>query len=321
MARNTTGYKLAGTETFRISSAKLLSRWGGNLQNVEKSLRKIYIPDEGKTFVQVDQSGAEALVVAYLCRAGKFRQLFNVGIKSHVYVALNLFADVWKAKLPEIDINEYLCATIDKLTTLPKWKELDKLIKSSDLWPSAERYYYMAKQVCHSANYSIGANEFALNVLKNSEGQIALTSLQAGTFLAKYNTLFPEIKNWHLEIQLALKMTRTLRNLQGFPRRFYGPLIDKTFKEAYAFVPQSTVGTITNIAVTTLQRFIEQEKLDWDILTSTHDSYLVQCPPAEAEACASKMKEFIEQCLVNSRGEEFRMKSEASIGPNWKDMK
>ena len=318
--RNTTGYKLAGTETFRISSAKLLGKWGGNLQNVEKYLRKIYIPDDGKVFVQVDQSGAEALVVAYLTREGRFRQLFKVGIKSHVYVALCLFSDVWQAKLPHLKIDEYIACPIATLTTLPGWKELDKLIKSSDSWPSAERYYYMAKQVCHSANYSIGANEFALNVLKNSEGQIALSSLQAGTFLAKYNSLFPEIKQWHLDIQLALKMTRTLRNLQGFPRKFYGPLNDKTYKEAYAFIPQSTVGTITNIAVTRLQNYIEAEGLAWDLLTSTHDSYLVQCPESDASEASRIMREFINQRLVNARGEEFFMRSEASIGKNWKEM-
>ena len=64
--RNTTIYKLGGTETFRASSSKWFGR-GTNLQNIEKSMRQLYWADDGKVLVQVDQSGAEALIVSYLC--------------------------------------------------------------------------------------------------------------------------------------------------------------------------------------------------------------------------------------------------------------
>ena len=43
--RFTTSWKLAGTDTMRLGSAKLLSLWGNNSQNYEKKLRATIIPD------------------------------------------------------------------------------------------------------------------------------------------------------------------------------------------------------------------------------------------------------------------------------------
>ena len=98
------------------------------MQNFPKDLRKLFIPDEGKVFIQVDQSGAEALVVSYLCTEGNFRSLFLHGIKSHVYVALRLFADVWSSEMGR-SVDEFCTAPIDKVATLKGWADLDKVIK------------------------------------------------------------------------------------------------------------------------------------------------------------------------------------------------
>ena len=76
LPRVSTYYNVSGTKTFRLASKAIFGIYGTNLQNWEKSLRKLIIPDDGYKFVQVDQSGAEALVVAYLCKHGNFRDLF-----------------------------------------------------------------------------------------------------------------------------------------------------------------------------------------------------------------------------------------------------
>jgi DNA polymerase I-like protein with 3'-5' exonuclease and polymerase domains len=321
--RNSCLYKIAGTTTFRLASKKLPNGRGTNLQNVEKSSRIYYVPDPGKVFVQVDQSGAEALVVAYLCKHGNFRDLFLNGIKSHVYVALHVFADQWQKRLNKssldvkFDIEPFLAATPQTLTSVAGWKDLDKLIKSSDDWPSNERYYYIAKMICHASNYGMRPPAFQLNVLEKSEGRIVLTKEQSTHYLLTYHGLFCEIKEWHQEVFDAVSKTRTLFNLFGFPRAFTSALDETNMKDAIAFVPQSTVGTITNIAYTQLQNYIEDTNRDWDLLANTHDSYLCQCPPAEAEECAKMMKYFIEQDLTSPRGEKFKMKSEAKKGLNW----
>lgn len=312
--RNTTIYKVAGTETFRLASAKLWGK-GSNLQNVEKSMRTIYEPDEGKILVQVDQAGAEALIVAYLCEPTcKLREMFTLGIKPHVYIGL-MFPHHWSAQFPQIEeIKKLPLAEIKKH---PLWKPLESAIKDSDNNPPARRYYYQYKQTCHSSNYDIKAPTFRLNILEKSGGKIVLTNQQAIEYLSAYHSMLPEIKQWHREVERILYKTKTLYNLFGYPRRFTGLINEASMKEAYAFTPQSTVGTITNIAYTKLQEYIEQQRLDWDLLGNCHDSYLVQCPIGEELVCAAKMKELIEQDLISPRGEPFKMKSEASVGMNW----
>jgi hypothetical protein len=362
MARNTCIYNQPGAVSFRRSSSSFTVdilneiKVGTNLQNIEKEARRLYHSDgytealkekcamylqnrdiniftaeERKKltiFCQVDQSGAEALIVAYLCRKGNFRDLFTFGVKPHVFVALHLFSKIWEDELNKyasadfkIDINEALHTSIPDLHKLHYWKKLDKIIKDSDNWPAEQRYYYIAKQICHSSNYGIRPPTFALNTLEKSKGRVVIPKEAAEKYLLFYHSLFPEIQEWHREVQRQLETTRIIYNLQGFPREFTGELIDSILKEAYAQAPQSTVACITAKAYVDLQRYIEAHKLLWDILADTHDSYLVQCPIGEEEVCCKTMQSFMNQELVSPRGENFRMKSEAQWGFNWAPLK
>lgn len=322
--RNSTCYSIGGTNTFRLASHKIFGKWGTNLQNLEKYLRKIYWADPGKILVQVDQAGAEALIVAYLCKSGNFRDLFLNDVKPHVFVGLHLFKNIWQEKINKnkidikCDISEICSLSIPQLKYHIFWKELDAIIKSSDNWSAQERYYFIAKQVCHSSNYGIGPSRFVLNTLEKSRGKIVLTKKQAEEYLTFYHSLFPEIREWHAEVKAQLEATGYLYNLFGFPRYFHknGKYEETMFKEAYAFNPQSTVGTITNIALTKLQDFIEISALDWDILANGHDSYLAQCPIKEVNDCVSIMTDLINMEL-KANGESFRMRSEAAVGLNW----
>lgn len=319
--RITTGYKLAGTTTYRLSSAKLLGRWGNNLQNFEKALRKIVIPDAGMEFVQVDQSGAEALIVAYLTRAGKFRQMFNVGIKSHVYVALNLFQKQWEQELG-YSIADIVASSMLEISKHPKWPEVDALIKESDNWPGARRYYYIAKMVVHASNYGMKAPTFQINVLQKSEGTIVMSRQQADLALNSYHELFPEIRSWHSDVINKVLTTRMLHNLFGYPRYFSGHLDSSQQKEWFAFRPQSTVGTITNRCFSSIQREIETSGLyGSDILENNHDSVLLQVPLEHSRTVGAITKKHMNQQLMNDAGEVFYMKSNASYGNNWYDMK
>lgn len=106
---------------------------------------------------QTDCAGAEALIVAYLCKDGDFRQLFINNIKPHVFVGAHLFSEIWRKKIREIgtlgdikfDMDLILNSPIRELKSVPYWKELENLVKDSDNWSLEERYYYLAKQTCH----------------------------------------------------------------------------------------------------------------------------------------------------------------------------
>jgi hypothetical protein len=301
------------------------------MQNIEKSMRQIYIPDEGKIFIQTDQYGAEALIMAYDCEPASYRQLFIHNVKPHVYVALHLFKDIWKKKMREhnlsgdipIDIDEIIRTPVTDLKNNPYWKSLDLLIKDSDNWSLSERYYYLAKQTVHSSNYDIQAPTFRMNVLEKSGGKIVIPKEESERFLLVYRSLFPEIPARNQRVKRQADMTRMLYNFHGHPYNItlYNPT-ESNYKEWYSWCPQSTVGEITNIAFYKMQEFIESNRLDWDVLINGHDSILTQSPISEELDCARKQKEFIEQEFTSPvDGVVFKMRSETQSGYNWSPAK
>lgn len=351
--RNTTLYKNA-PKTFRRSSAQLITGHGGNCQNIEKSVRKIYHPDgfrpeleakcryymqTGDTsvfteeelavlrlFGQRDQSGAEALIMAYDCEPGAYRQLFENNIKPHVFVGMHLFQEIWPKKMKEMgglvedfDIDALCYSKIPELKKNPHWYDLDKLIKSSDNWSTSERYYYFSKQTCHSGNYGIEWAHFQLNILEKSGGKIFIPNDEAKRFLMVYRGLFPEIPERNRRIARQVEETKVIYNMLGFPYYITNyNILPVTMMEYYAWGPQSTVGEITRIAVTDMQEYIESEKKPWDNLADTHDSWLTQFPLLDVQEYLQKSEEFMNQELISPvDGVRFRMKSEANIGFNW----
>lgn len=327
--RNSTCIKIAGTNTFRLSSTKLFDYWGSNLQNIEKSVRQIYIPDDGYIFVQVDQSGAEALIVAYCGEAGKYRELFKNDVKPHTYLAMRLFKHVWPHKMMEnrlisslddFNIDEIINTPIADLKNHQHWRNLSRLIKDSDDWSLTERYYYLAKMVEHSSNYDIQPPALRMNILDKSGGRITISQADSEDYLGTKFALYPEIKgSFHRYVERCAKDTGYLYNLLGHPLCVTDYDITPTIlKELYAVIPQSTVGEITNMAYVKLYNYIQTNKLKWDILANTHDSYMCQCPIGEEVECARVMQEFINVPLVSPiDGAEFSMKSEAAVGYNW----
>lgn len=283
-----------------------------------------------RVLLQVDQSGAEALIVAYDCEPSNYRQLFIHNVKPHVYVALKLFKDIWRKKAGEhgfaisADDIEQLCETkISELKLNPYWKDLDLLIKDSDNWPLTERYYYLAKQTVHSANYDIKENTFIMNILEKSGGKIVIDRDKGKFFLGTYRSLFPEIPERCKRIERQVEDTKILYNMFGFPFMVTDySVLSTSMKDLYAWSPQSTVGEITRIAFSRMQEWIEQENKPYDILQDNHDSYLVQCPLLEVKTCKEKMQECMNQRLISPvDGVEFSMKSEAQCGLNWSPQK
>ena len=360
-------YKLAGTKTFRRSSCQILPKkqvingkivskgWGGNSQNWEKSMRGIYIPDGFKNeliekckfyletgdtsifteeelanlriFLQRDQSGAEALIVAYECENGNYRQLFINSIKPHVYVGLKLFKEVWKKRLDNrlieqgCNIDELCDIPIPLLKKNPFWKDVDTLIRSSDSWPVETRYYYFAKQTCHSANYDVQQNSFRMNVLDKSGGKVVLTKEQGTMFLDVYRSLFPEIPDRNNRIAQQARDHKILWNMFGHPYNITDYDVSYKLKELYAWSAQSTVGEITRIATTKLYDWIQEyDKSTVDNLADTHDSYLIQSRLDEIKEVKDKSAEFMNLPFVSPYdGVKFNMKSEFKIGFNWYD--
>jgi DNA polymerase I-like protein with 3'-5' exonuclease and polymerase domains len=93
---------------------------------------------------------------------------------------------------------------------------------------------------------------------------------------------------------------------------------DSLWKEAYSWIPQSTVGCITNIAWVKMQDYIETHNKNWDLLINCHDSILMQAPLAERDEAAKVLQSFMTMPLTATDGiTQYRMKSEVCSGLNW----
>jgi len=327
----TCSYTLTKVKTFRLSSRALFamrgkkeSGWGTNLQNWNKKTRQLIIPHPGNVFVQVDQAGAEAKIVAYYAPSGRYRDLFTYGVKPHTYLALHLFKPVWEEKLGE-PIDRFLTCPIAELRNQPRWKELEGFVKASDNDIPARRYYFMAKCTCHSGNYDVREREFVMSILERSEGEVVIPLKDGERFLAVYRQeLFPEIQNgFQAYVRQCMLRDRVLRNAFDYP---YHIMVDKIetsdYKHYYAWIPQSTVGTITNLADCEIQEKLDSgEYRDFAVVQNNHDSLLFETPQGNEAVVAQIAQKHLNRRMVNPWGEEYFMGSEASVGPNWYNMK
>lgn len=328
LPRDTTHNIVSGTESFRRASRMLLSskletpynNFGGNRANLEKGMRRIWKADKGYIMCQVDQAGAEALIVAHLCQDKKYRSLFKNGLKPHAYLALKLFREVWHQYFPADQV-ELACNTpIERLKLLPFFADLVRCISDSDNWESSKRYYHFAKKTIHAGGYGMRENTFILQMMKESEGEINLTKTQGKEFLSGFHNEFPEIQDWQFRVFATARKKKQLRNLFGHPYNITSYIPDdiEKCKDLFAWIPQSTVAEITRTAYCNLQEHIETENRDWHILADTHDSYLAEAPEDQGMELAKTMKHFIEIEFTSPfDGSVFRMKSGVSLGFNW----
>lgn len=322
--RNTTSWGIGIANSFRNTSKKLFGNWpqeaGGNLQNPSDRICQLYIPDDGKVFIQCDQAGADARVMAYLMPAGnKLRLLYEHDIKPHTYIALHLFKEYWIGLFDSATINVLCTMAISDLQKHSEWPRVAEAIKTDkDSRTGFELKYFLGKKSVHSFNYKKMPQTFIFDILKESEGKLVIPLDEGIRIYDTYHSLVPELRRLHVAQEKHLRTYRELRNLQGFPRRFEGLFCDKFFREAISFIPQSTVACINKDAWIDMQEYIETHNKDWDILNEKHDSLLMQVPIPEALEAGKILKNFQERKLLSPYGETFYMKSELSIGANWR---
>lgn len=305
--RITTSYKVAGTKSFRLASAKLFGHYGGNLQNCPESLYCCLTADKDRIIVSRDQSGAEALIVAYEANDGNFRQLFLNGIKPHVYMALQRFIDHFRGDYPR---ERYEFKTPAELKALPEWPELNSRIKHDAI------RYYIGKKIIHMKNYDAKWPTYQLDVLRESSGAVVISDAEAKKDLLMHETIFPEIKEQQGRLLAKVKEERRLNNLFGYPRVFYGRWDGEMQRDALSWIPQSTVGCITHIAIHEINLYAERNDKKWDLLLNLHDAFKYQVPLDDVEEFLEISKKAIERELTSTTGNCFRMRSEAQIGKN-----
>ena len=247
-----TNYNVAGTTTGRRASRKHAFGYGNNAQNFPKHglsakiYRRCLVARPGKIFLMVDQMQAEDWPVSALAMNTSALTELHTGVDRHKKMACAVFRlgeDHYDAK---------------------GWKD------------SMERF--LGKKIRHANNYGMKGNTMSDSLAK--EG-ISMPAAGCQALLDIANMLDPSIKGvFHAYVQKELGDKRLLRTPWGRERQFFGLRSgessgnQKIYREAYSYIPQSTVGDSTGFAVYDLESEsdVRGSKTPPAVIQEGHDS-------------------------------------------------
>ena len=245
----------AGTETFRYSSSTNAFNSGGNLQNIPKgneepepgaialpNIRKLFLPDPGFTFFDLDLDRADLQVVVWEANDDVLKTALKEGIDLHLLNAGAIFG-----------INALSFSNLRD----------PEFVRDAKHRFARQRQF--TKTWVHGTNYGGGPRTMAATV--------GITVAEAERYRARWFYEHPGIEKWHDRTEESLRSTRSVRNRFGY-RRHYFDRVDGLLPEALAWIPQSTVALVINAA---WQRIFD-EFVEAQVLLQVHDSLAGQYP-------------------------------------------
>lgn len=164
------------------------------------------------------------------------------------------------------------------------------------------------KNVRYGRNYDMGMRKFA--------DLLGVPLAEAKEIANDDDRLFPNIRGvYYPQIEAQLMKNRTLSNPLGRRRRFLGKWSPEFLREAYNYIPQSTVADYINWGIIRLDGVLPRRA---DILLQVHDELVIQCESAQVEEVAILLKENIEYPLIIG-GDELTIPLDIEVGLNWRD--
>ena len=283
-------YVPSATDTGRLSAKKFFPTGkGANAQNQHraKPVRKCFIPDEGHVLAYNDLERAESLVVAKITGDRLMLEHHAPGKNAHRLLGAILY-------------------------------DRDPLELDDD-------QYYLSKQTRHAGNYMQGWKTFMNNVNKKAEETgIYMRESEARRLINLYREMHTGLAKWWKATEYQVKQTRTLTNLFGRTRTFYGR-IEAELPAAVAYVPQSTVGDCMNYGILNLWNAgIMPNKIQG--LMQIHDALVYQFPYTDDEQMMQLLREVRRHMLITIRnpldGEDFIINTMPAISHvSWGDCK
>jgi DNA polymerase-1 len=243
--RYRSSYNPVGARTGRLSSSENIFGTGGNQQNWPHEHLKYLVADPGYIAYSFDLSQAENRIVAYVARILEMVEAFETGMDVHSLTAALMFG-----KRPD---------------------EISDVDGSSSLAGGRHSERFWGKKANHSLNYGIGYSEFAL---KNE-----VPEFEAKQIINAYHKAYPGVRgNYHALVQNQLANGRTITNLFGRKRVFLDRWGNQLFKDAYAQIPQSTVGDKINEHGINYVYYNPTSFKELELLRQVHDDFGFQIP-------------------------------------------
>jgi len=299
-----TSFNPVGTTSGRLSSSKTIFGNGANMQNLGKgrydssgnivipSERSVLIVDRGYIGFRIDLGQAENRIVAYIARENMMMDAFDQDKDIHRQTG-----ELIASMAPDLRDEEFL-------RQLSFWRK-DVAYTTRE----------MGKQANHAFNYGMGYRKFSLDYqVEECVGKMIYTG---------YHTAYPCIHLWQERIKRSLSQSRILRDLYGKPRYFSQSWGDGLFKEAYDYIPQSTVATKMLFEGVCFVYYNTDLFPQVDLLNTVHDDMWMQFPiELGADEIARQVwtiKENLEQPL-QAEGRTFVIPADISAGYNFGGM-
>ena len=287
-------YIVGGTVGGRRASKQNPLGFGGNGQNIPKHsklgkrFRKCLIARDGKIFVQCDQVAAEDWIINGIIadQTGDDHAIkeLQAGTDRHQKLASFIFG-------------------------IP----LDQCSREA---PTI--YRYVGKRTRYAGSYGMGGDKFAAVLAK--EG-FSLPKEHCSFILGKFHDYDPGIKGvFQKYVERELTDTRMLRDLFGRERQFFGlhPFRDnsKVFRDAYSYIPQSTIGDNNGAAINVVER-----EAPWAVM-EVHDAIVLEVDdePSVVFNAVNVLQRAYDRVMRFPRGYELQIPIEIEVGYNLQDM-
>src|SRR6516162_3549119 len=280
-----TSYNIAGTNTGRLSSSFSEFGTGTNLQNIEESLRSMFVADEGYKLAYFDAEQGESREVGAI-----EWNLFNDGKYLDACETGDLHTSVAKLVWP----NLHWTGDLDK----------DRIL--------AEQHYYrhytrrfMCKKIGHGSNYGGKPGTLALE----AEVEVGLVK----EFQPIYFARFPAHERWFEWTDNELRRKGHLITLRGRKRWFFGRRDDNaTLREGLAYMAQSSLADYLDRGMLNVWR-----SRCCQILMQIHDAILVQYPERREEQTIELVRGQLEFSIPLKGSRLFRIPYGVKTGWNW----
>jgi DNA polymerase-1 len=279
-----------GTETGRLSSSTNAYGRGGNLQNIPKWLRSMYgTSEDGWVFWQADLSSAESYVVAWDSGEPSMLEI----LQRH---------SLYGQDGTKIWYHEFIGHI---LTGLPL-----EDIKGD--------FRDLAKTVGHGWNYGMGTKKM-VEIVNLRMPSFPFDHSTAKECFHALDTSLSAVTRWRETIREKIRQTRRLRNCFGRQRLFLGRFDESTYREGFAFVPQSEVGDWLNKCLVETERVLG-DRSDFELLGQVHDSIFGQVREESLEEIQRTIVDILQRPLPRHvGGVQLRIPCEWKDGENWKE--
>jgi len=235
-----------GTSSGRLSSSQTIFGTGGNMQNLPSDFKQFLQFDSGFIGYNVDLSQAENRTVAWVAPDELMMRAFQDGLDIHSLTGSLIF-NIPYQQVKEEDERGIFC-------------EIGGGIYTRRFW---------GKKANHGLNYDLGFRTFAF--------YYEIPEREAQFIVERYHRAYPGVRQYHAWVRNKLSQGRTLENCLGRKRLFLDRWGDDLFKEAYSFIPQSSIADKVNHHGL-IPLYYDSDFRKVDILNQVHDSLVFQIP-------------------------------------------